>query len=113
MLVGALYLLVGRSAGRQAGRQSQRAISTASAPQAFRSGQFWYTRTISMVRERRPAGGEFAGRDGFMHARGPEVPFVLRVSVETWAGVDGTLRQRTIVVSQRFASDTARRQWVA
>lgn len=99
-------------AGDATGSRSRPPISPVSVSMAFRAGSFWYTRMISTDRLSRPAGGEFV-HHGYYHGRGPEVAFDVRVSVETWVGVDGTTRQRRLVVSQRFASATGRSHWIA
>lgn len=39
--------------------------------------------------------------------------FRLRESIETWIGLDGTLRQRVIALSARFASASDRARWLA
>ena len=81
--------------------------------QAFGRGQFWYTRTISSQQQWMPAGGVTIDRRGSTHRHGPNVLFDLRVSDETWVGVDGTIRDRMIVAGARFASAAGRAQWVA
>lgn len=80
--------------------------------QPFHPGEFLYTRAISLERLRRPAGGE-TGRHGYFFGRGPEVAFDIRLSTETWVGADGTMRQRLVVVSERFTSAAGRAQWRA
>lgn len=113
VLVAALaYVFIARGASSTRGSHSHPSTSAVSVPPGFAPGQFWYTRTISTRRVSRPAGGEFQGKV-FMRARGPMVAFDVRVSSEMWVGVDGTVRQRALVVSQRFASRTGRAHWIA
>ena len=82
-------------------------------PQRFRPSQFWYTRTISTQHEWFPAGGITIDRRGYTHWRGPHVLFELRVSEETWVGVDGTMRDRMIVAGVRFVYPSDRARWAA
>lgn len=113
VLVGALvYAFIARGVGGASGAHRDPSAGAVSVPQGFSPGQFWYTRTVSTERVRRPAGGEYQGKV-FMRARGPMVAFDVRVSTETWVGVDGTVRQRAVVVSQRFASRAGRARWTA
>ncbi len=83
----------------------------AGGPQKFRPGQFWYTRTVSSMHQSFPAGGTIARR-GRYQPLGPKVKFDLRVSEETWVGVDGTMRDRVVVVRARFASASGRASWL-
>ena len=111
LLAGAgLYTIVARGAGTATVSHGRAPIDALSAPQTFHAGQFWYTRTVTTWRVSRPAGGEYQAKV-FMRSRGPMVLFDVRVSTETWVGTDGTMRQRTLVLSQRFASPTGRAQW--
>jgi hypothetical protein len=78
---------------------------------AFGPGQFWYTRTISTLHESLPAGGTLERPRGHFHPIGPEVRFDLRVSDETWVGVNGTIRERMVIAGARFASAAGRVEW--
>jgi len=60
-----------------------------------------------------PAGGITVDRRGYTHRHGPDVLFDLRVSEETWVGVDGTMRDRKVIESVRFASAAGRAKWAA
>ena len=77
------------------------------------SGPVWYTRTVRSMHESLPAGGITLTRRGFTHRQGPEVRFDLRVSEETWVGIDGTIRDRTVVATVRFRSGADRAKWLA
>jgi hypothetical protein len=112
LAASALYLVLTRDGGGNAApiQASQRA---GIGPRAFRSGQFWYTRTISTVHQWMPAGGITIDRHGNTYRHGPNVLFDLRVSDETWVGVDGTIRDRMIVAGVRFASVADRARWAA
>ncbi|MGH3261644.1 MAG: hypothetical protein ACRDNS_06590 [Trebonia sp.] len=112
LIVALVYAFIARGVGGASGSHRDPSVSAVSVPQGFGPGQFWYTRTVSTERVRRPAGGEYHGKV-FMRARGPMVAFDVRVSTETWVGVDGTVRQRGVVVSQRFASPAGRARWDA
>jgi hypothetical protein len=48
-----------------------------------------------------------------MHPCASTVWFDVVMSTETWVGVDGTMRVRSVEVSQRFASATGRARWLA
>jgi hypothetical protein len=110
-LTGAgVYVLIAQSTGGPA-RPVDRTPLTEAGPQAFRPGQFWYTRTISTQHEWLPAGGTLERPRGSFHAIGPEVLFDMRISDETWVGVDGTMRERMIVAGARFASAAGRAKW--
>jgi hypothetical protein len=112
-LAGAgVYMLVAHSAGGPAGTVHI-TPGTGAGPQTFHPGQYWYTRTISSEHEWLPAGGITIDRRGFTHWHGPHVLFDLRVSEETWVGVDGTIRDRMIVAGVRFAYPADRAKWAA
>lgn len=114
-LVGLLVVLLLASGGATRKHKAARSPSSAglaTPPHSFGSGEFWYMRTVSTLRESRPAGGEYQAKV-FMRARGPMVPFRVRLASETWVGVDGTVRQRTTVISQGFASARGRAEWAA
>lgn len=106
-----VYVLVAQSSGRPA-RPAHRTPGTGAAA-TFHPGQFWYTRTISSQHEWLPAGGITIDRRGYTHWHGPHVLFDLRVSEETWVGVDGTIRNRMIVAGVRFAYPADRARWAA
>jgi hypothetical protein len=48
-----------------------------------------------------------------MHPCASTVWFDVVMSTETWIGVDGTMRERSVEVSQRFASAAGRARWLA
>lgn len=113
VLVGlVVYSFVARGAGSGARSDGGQSPGGFSVPRVFRPGQFFYTRTLSTWRVSRPAGGEYQAKV-FMRARGPMVGFDVRVSSETWVGLDGSTRQRTLVLSARFASPAGRARWSA
>ena len=106
-----VYALLARGAGRPASAigGARGAIASASAV----SGPVWYTRTVRSMHESLPAGGITLTRRGFTRRHGPEVRFDLRVSEETWVGVDGTIRDRTVAAAVRFRSAADRTRWRA
>ena len=106
-----VYALLARGAGRPASAIGGTRGATASASTA--SGPVWYTRTVRSMHESLPAGGITLSSRGFTHGHGPEVRFDLRVSEETWVGVDGTIRDRTVVAAVRFRSRADRAKWLA
>ena len=108
----ALYMLVAESIGGPP-RPAHSTSVTGAGPQAFHPGQFWYTRTISTQHEWLPAGGITIDRRGYTHWHGPHVPFDLRVSEETWVGVNGTMRDRMMVAGVHFAHRGDRAKWAA
>jgi hypothetical protein len=105
-----VYVLVAQSTGGPARPVPRRPVLEPGA-QTFRPGDFWYTRTISTQHEWLPAGGTLERPRGYFHPIGPEVKFDLRISDETWVGVDGTIRERMIVAGARFASAAGRAKW--
>lgn len=107
-----VYTLVTHGAGGRA-RPVDRAPGTGAGPQTLRSAQFWYTRTITTQHQWLTAGGITVDRRGYTHRHGPPVLFDLRVSDETWVGMDGTLRDRTVVAGVRFAHPADRARWDA
>jgi hypothetical protein len=112
-LAGAgVYMLAAHSA-RESAKPVHRAPATGAGPQTFRPGEFWYTRTISAQHQWLPAGGITIDRRGYTHWHGPHVLFDLRVSEETWVGVDGTIRDRMIIAGVRFAYPGDRARWAA
>jgi hypothetical protein len=50
---------------------------------------------------------------GIMHRCASTVWFDVVTTAETWVGTDGTMRQRSVEVSQRFASSAGRARWLA
>jgi hypothetical protein len=77
----------------------------------LRPGQYWYTRYVYSMRVPMPIPPK-------VMPPGPPKLFAtvttdLRQSVETWIGVDGTVRQRTVILADRFASPADRRRWRA
>jgi hypothetical protein len=78
----------------------------------LRPGQFWYARTVVSARAPLP----IVPRTPPVGKR-PTVPplvwFISRQSIETWIGIDGTLRMRTIELSRRFATPADRARWLA
>lgn len=82
------------------------------AGRASAAGPFWYTRAVSSIRQWMPAGGITMDRRGFMHRHGRKVLFDIRLTEETWVGIDGTMRDRVTALS-RFASAKGRATWAA
>jgi hypothetical protein len=72
------------------------------------AGPFWYMRTIGTMRAPRCA----KPLPGVMHPCGSTVWFDVVMGTETWVGVDGTMRERNVEVSQRFASPGDRARWL-
>lgn len=70
---------------------------------------FWYMRTIGTMRAPRCA----KPLPGVMNPCRSTVWFDVVMSTETWVGVDGTMRERSVEVSQRFASPDDRARWAA
>jgi hypothetical protein len=71
-------------------------------------GPFWYVRTIGTMRAPRCA----KPLPGVMNPCASTVWFDVVMSTETWVGVDGTMRDRSVEVSQRFASPADRARWL-
>ncbi|MGN6166934.1 MAG: hypothetical protein ACTHQQ_02010 [Solirubrobacteraceae bacterium] len=76
------------------------------------AGPFWYMRAVRSMHERLPAGGITMDRRGYTHRHGPNVLFAVRLTEETWVGVDGTMRDR-MTAAARFASAGGRAKWAA
>jgi hypothetical protein len=112
MSAAAVYALLAQGDGGAGGSAAGvRPVGVGS--QMFRPGEFWYTRTVSSQHQWLPAGGTIEWRPGYFRPRGPEVLFELRVSEETWVGVDGAVRDRLVVAGARFASARGRAEWAA
>lgn len=112
-MVGALvlaggYLLVVWTAGYRAPPRAG-VGSSSSAPLSVGMGPFWYMRTIGTMRAPRCA----KPLPGVMNPCGSTVWFDVVMSTETWVGTDGTMRERSVEVSQRFASPADRTRWLA
>ena len=107
MLAGG-YVLATRAGGARTVSRSVIARSSA-APLAVGVGPFWYTRAVGTMRAPRC----LKQRPGIMHRCVSSVWFDVLMSVETWIGTDGTMRERSVEVSQRFASPVDRRRWQA
>ncbi|HEX3873393.1 MAG TPA: CU044_5270 family protein [Solirubrobacteraceae bacterium] len=88
------------------------AIARGPARAPLRAGQYWYTRTVTSIRAPLPIIPRTIAP-----GRPPTAPalveLVTRESAETWIGLDGTLRTRTIRLSSRFASAAGRARWLA
>lgn len=107
LIVGG-YLLAAQAGGDRAA--SRAAIGrSSSVPLRVGAGPFWYTRTVGTMRASRCA----KPLPGVMNPCGSTVWFDVVMSTETWVGTDGTMRERSVEVSQRFASPADRARWVA
>jgi hypothetical protein len=76
------------------------------------SGPFWYMRTVGTMRAPRCL-KQTTDRPGVQGRCDETVWFKVQMSTETWVGVDGTMRERTVEDWQRFASATGRARWLA
>lgn len=83
--------------------------SPISAPLSVGVGPFWYTRAIGTMRAPRCV----KPLPGVMHPCASTVWFDAVMSTETWVGADGTMRERSVEVSQRFATVAGRARWLA
>lgn len=108
LVIVAAYLLATQVGGDRSPSSAGVARSSA-APLSVGVGPFWYMRTIGMVRTSRCA----TALRGVMNRCGSMVRFDAVVSTETWVGTDGTMRERSVEVSQRFASSADRARWLA
>ncbi len=108
---GATYVLVTHSATRGA-RPAPDPRVAVGRPGVLRPGQFWYMRAVSSFHQWMPAGGTTFDRRGYAQRHGPEVLFDVRMTEETWAGIDGTMRDRVTAKAQ-FASPAGRATWAA
>jgi hypothetical protein len=108
LLATGAYLLATQTSGN--GTPSP-AAATRSSPTPLRVGigPFWYMRTIGTMRAQRCA----KPLPGVMNPCGSTVWFDVVMSTETWVGTDGTMRERSVEVSQQFASPTDRARWLA
>ena len=113
----AVLLLVGsagvRTSVATALDRAARAAQERSGPPTVSAGQFWYTRTSGVERlplpilPKPPA----ALPKGTTPAT---VALVQRMSTETWVGLDGTIRTRTVPAgAQRFATPQDRARYLA
>jgi hypothetical protein len=102
------YLLAAQDDGHRAPAGVGDARSS-SAPLSVGAGPFWYTRTIGTMRAPRCV----KQLPGIMHRCASTVWFDVVMSTETWVGADGTMRERSVEVSQRFASPAGRARWLA
>ncbi|MGO9972906.1 MAG: hypothetical protein ACLP01_08890 [Solirubrobacteraceae bacterium] len=102
------YLLASQAGGDREASSSVVGTSS-SAPLAVGAGPFWYMRTIGTMRAPRCV----KQLPGIMHPCASTVWFDVVMSSETWVGTDGTMRERDVEVSQRFASPADRARWLA
>ena len=102
------YLLAAQAGGDH-GPTRVGFASSSSAPLAVGVGPFWYMRTVGTMRASRCA----KPLPGVMNPCGSMVWFDVVMSTETWVGTDGTMRERSVEVSQRFASPGDRARWLA
>ena len=107
LLIAGLYLL-SLTSGRDRGPASVALVRSSPSPVAVGTGPFWYMRTIGTMRAPRCA----KQLPGVMHRCASTVWFDVVMSTETWVGTDGTMRQRSVEVSQRFASPADRARWL-
>lgn len=108
LIAAGAYLLLVQTSG-SGNPSSAGSARSRSAPLRVGVGPFWYMRTIGTMRAPRCA----KPLPGVMNPCGSTVWFDVVMSTETWVGVDGTMRQRSVEVSQRFASPTDRTRWLA
>ena len=106
VLAGGCLLLANAGGGRTS--SSTVVARSNSTPLSVGAGPFWYTRTIGTMRAPRCV----KQLPGVMHPCGSTVWFDVVMSTETWVGTDGTMRERSVEVSQRFASRTGRARWL-
>lgn len=109
--VAALFVLGSASVAPTAALALNRAaaavaLQPSQAP--LRPGEFWYTRTIASSRAPLPIVPRIV-----TSGQPPLVWFLQRESSETWIGLDGTLRERHVELSIRFASSVGRARWRA
>lgn len=104
-----IALLAGCGGAGKAAAVAGPAATVAAVPGSG-TGPYWYTRTtttlrvpVPLIKPPRPAAP----------AASRLVWLSVRESTETWVGRDGTLRTRTIELSQRFASPADRARWLA
>ena len=102
------YLLAAQAGGDH-GPRTVGFASSSSAPLSVGVGPFWYMRTVGTMRASRCA----KPLPGVMNPCGSMVWFDVVMSTETWVGTDGTMRERSVEVSQRFASPVDRARWLA
>ncbi len=95
--------------GTAAGRTLSR---TSSPPLPVGVGPFWYTRTTGTMRHPWCLKQEII-RPGYYGTCEVTVWFEVGMSTETWVGLDGTMRERTVEAWQRFASAADRAKWRA
>jgi len=107
LVVTGAYLLALETSGTEAPSSAGSARSSPALRVGI--GPFWYTRTIGTMRAPRCA----KPLPGVMNPCGATVWFDVVMSTETWVGVDGTTRERSVEVSQRFASAADRARWLA
>ena len=107
LIVGG-YLLAAEAGGDRAPSRAGIGRSSA-APLSVGVGPFWYMRTVGTMRAPRCA----KPLPGVMNPCGSTVWFDVVMSTETWVGVDGTMRERSVEVSQRFASPADHARWLA
>ena len=108
LIAAGAYLLALQTSGNGAPASAGLARSSP-APLRVGVGPFWYVRTIGTMRAPRCA----KPLPGDMNSCGATVWFDVVMSTETWVGVDGTMRERSVEVSQRFASPADRARWLA
>jgi hypothetical protein len=84
-------------------------VGSSSDPISVGAGPFWYMRTIGTMLAPRCA----KPLPGIMNPCAAMVRFRVVMSTETWVGADGTMRERRVEVSQRFASPADRARWLA
>ncbi len=108
LIVAGAYLLALQPGGSGAPSRAE-APRSSSLPLRVGVGPFWYMRTIGTMRAPRCA----KPLPGVMNRCGSTVWFDVVRSTETWVGVDGTMRERMVEVSQRFASPVDRTRWLA
>lgn len=107
LIAAGAYLLALQTSG--SGTPSAGAARSSPLPLRVGVGPFWYMRTIGTMRAPRCA----KPLPGVMNPCGSTVWFDVVMSTETWVGVDGTMRERSVEVSQRFASPADRTRWLA
>jgi hypothetical protein len=107
LTLSASYAFLGRAAQEAADPHTPGPTSPAAA-QPSRVGPYWYTRRVALTRV--PAW--IAPTLTYRGQKSRPVWVDVRLSDETWIGVDGTMRDRQVVVSW-FATPSDRARWRA
>lgn len=111
LIAAGLLAGLARSGPGSPGTAVDKPRAAAAGPSSVPLSRYWYARSIVTMRQPEPIVPRIM-RAGQTPGPLPLVWFEDRTSVETWSAIDGTMRLREVLLSQRFLSAAGRTRWL-